>query len=152
MRLPLSFGHQQSKGEAPMNDQDLKNKYQPVADFMSRNGFQIQHFHVENGRAVVTASAPTEYLKNRAWDEIKKVDPSFANLHTTSPLDREPCISSNPETTYRISAKPFTERQTSTARSLKQTTFRIRTKFKSASNLRFLRRKKRIRLSGRCTE
>ena len=63
-----------------MNDQDLKNKYQPVADFMSRNGFQIQHFHVENGKAVLAASAPTEYLKNRAWDEIKKVDPSFADL------------------------------------------------------------------------
>ena len=63
-----------------MNDEDLKNKYQPVAAFMSRNGFQIQHFHVENGKAVLTASAPTEYLKNRAWDEIKKVDPSFADL------------------------------------------------------------------------
>jgi nucleoid-associated protein YgaU len=64
----------------PMTDADLKNKYQPVADFMSRNGFQIQHFHVENGKAVLTATAPTEYLKNRAWDEIKKVDPSFADL------------------------------------------------------------------------
>lgn len=63
-----------------MTDQDLKNKYQPVADFMSRNGFQIQHFHVENGKVVLTASAPTEYLKNRAWDEIKKVDPSFTEL------------------------------------------------------------------------
>jgi nucleoid-associated protein YgaU len=63
-----------------MNDQDLKNKYQPVADFMSRNGFQIQHFHVQNGKVVLTASAPTEYLKNRAWDEIKKVDSSFADL------------------------------------------------------------------------
>ena len=64
-----------------MTDQELKDKYQPVADFMSRNGFQIQHFHVENGKAVLTASAPTEFLKNRAWDEIKKVDPSFTDLH-----------------------------------------------------------------------
>jgi nucleoid-associated protein YgaU len=63
-----------------MTDQELKNKYQPVADFMSRNGFQIQHFHVENGKAVLTASAPTEFLKNKAWDEIKKVDPAFADL------------------------------------------------------------------------
>ncbi len=63
-----------------MNDQELKNKYQPVADFMSRNGFQIQHFHVENGKAVLTAIAPTEHLKNEAWDEIKKVDPSFTDL------------------------------------------------------------------------
>jgi nucleoid-associated protein YgaU len=64
-----------------MTDQDLKNKYQTVADFMSRNAFQMQHFHVENGKAVLTASAPTEYLKNRAWDEIKKVDPGFKDLH-----------------------------------------------------------------------
>jgi len=41
-----------------MTDQDLKSKYQPVADFMSRNGFQIQHFHVEGGKVVLTASAP----------------------------------------------------------------------------------------------
>jgi nucleoid-associated protein YgaU len=63
-----------------MTDQDLKNKYQPIADFMSQNGFQVQHFHVENGKAVLTTTAPTEYLKNRAWDEIKKVDPNFADL------------------------------------------------------------------------
>src|SRR5215472_7928974 len=63
-----------------MTDEQLKNKYQPVADFMSRNGFQIQHFHVQNGKVVLTASAPTEYLKNRAWDEIKKVDSSFSDL------------------------------------------------------------------------
>lgn len=63
-----------------MTDQELKDKYQPVADFMSRNGFQVQHFHVENAKVVLTAAAPTEYLKNLAWDEIKKVDPTFADL------------------------------------------------------------------------
>lgn len=63
-----------------MTDQELKNKYQPVADFMSRNSFQVQHFHVEGGKVVLTATAPTEYLKNLAWDEIKKIDPSFADL------------------------------------------------------------------------
>ena len=63
-----------------MTDQDLKNKYQPVADFMSQNGFQIQHFHLENGKAVLTATAPTEHLKNQVWDEIKKVDPTFSDL------------------------------------------------------------------------
>ena len=63
-----------------MNDQDLKNKYQPVADFMSRNGFKIEHFHVQDGKAVLDAQAPTDYLKDRAWDEIKKVDPTYADL------------------------------------------------------------------------
>ena len=63
-----------------MTDEELKAKYQPVADFMSKNGFQIQHFHVQNGKAVLTATAPTEYLKNQAWDGIKKVDPTFSDL------------------------------------------------------------------------
>jgi nucleoid-associated protein YgaU len=63
-----------------MTDQELKNKYQPVADFMSRNGFQIQHFHVQDGKAILSAAAPTEFLKDRAWDEIKKVDSSFSDL------------------------------------------------------------------------
>jgi nucleoid-associated protein YgaU len=63
-----------------MTDQELKAKYQPVADFMSHNAFQIQNFNVANGKVVLTASAPTEFLKNRAWDEIKKVDPSYTDL------------------------------------------------------------------------
>jgi len=63
-----------------MTDQELKDKYQPVANFMSRNAFQVQHFHVENGKVVLTAAAPTEYLKNLAWDEIKKVDSTYADL------------------------------------------------------------------------
>jgi nucleoid-associated protein YgaU len=63
-----------------MTDQELKDKYQPVVDFMSHNGFQISHFHVEGGKAILTASAPTEYLKNCAWDEVKKVDSSFSDL------------------------------------------------------------------------
>ena len=75
-----------------MSDQDLKNKYQPVADFMSRSGFQIEHFHVENGKAVLTASAPTEYLKNRAWDEIKKADPTMRTCNTTLQSARGPCM------------------------------------------------------------
>jgi len=63
-----------------MTDQDLQNKYLPVADFMSRNGLQIQHFHAEHGKVVLAATAPTEYLKNRVWDEIKRVDSSFTGL------------------------------------------------------------------------
>ena len=41
-----------------MNEQELKNKYQPVADFMSGNGFQVQHFHVENGKVVLDGGSP----------------------------------------------------------------------------------------------
>jgi nucleoid-associated protein YgaU len=63
-----------------MTDQELKNKYQPVADFMSKNFFQVQNFHVESGRVVLKALAPTDYLKERAWDEIKKIDSNYGDL------------------------------------------------------------------------
>ena len=29
---------------------------------------------------MLTATAPTEHLKNRAWDEIKKIDATFSDL------------------------------------------------------------------------
>ena len=76
-----------------MTDQDLKNKYQPVADFMSHNGFQIAHFHSENNKAVLSASAPTANLKNRAWDEIKRLIPTSRTCSTILLWDRERCTS-----------------------------------------------------------
>jgi nucleoid-associated protein YgaU len=63
-----------------MTDQELLSKYQPVADFMSANGFGIAHFNVDNGKVVLTATAPTDYLKDRAWDEIKGVDSTYSDL------------------------------------------------------------------------
>ena len=47
---------------------------------MSENGFQVQHFHVKNEKVVLAATAPTQYFKDRAWDEIKEIDPTFADL------------------------------------------------------------------------
>jgi hypothetical protein len=43
-------------------------------------GPDTQHFHVENGKVILTAEAPTEYLKNCAWEEIKKIDTNYADL------------------------------------------------------------------------
>jgi nucleoid-associated protein YgaU len=59
---------------------DLKDKYQPVADFLSRRGAQIQHFHVEGDKVVLEATVHDDAEKERVWDQIKKVDASFADL------------------------------------------------------------------------
>ncbi len=64
-----------------MTDDELKAKYQPVADFMSAHGFGIAHFNVADGKVVLEAIAPTEYLKDAAWDEIKKCDSTYADLN-----------------------------------------------------------------------
>jgi nucleoid-associated protein YgaU len=62
---------------------DVKAKYQPVADFLSRRGSQIQHYHADGATAVLEATVHNDAEKNRVWDEIKKVDVSFADLKAT---------------------------------------------------------------------
>ena len=59
---------------------DPKTKYQPVADFLSRRGAQIQNFHVEGAKAVLNATVNNETEKNRVWDEIKKIDVTFGDI------------------------------------------------------------------------
>jgi LysM repeat protein len=59
---------------------DVKAKYQPVADFLSRRGAQIAHFHEESGMCVLDCNVNNDTEKNRVWDEIKKVDASFSDL------------------------------------------------------------------------
>lgn len=71
-----------------MSDETLKAKYQPVVDVMQQFGTEIHNFHVQDGKLFLKATAPSELAKNRIWDAIKRVDPSFADL--THQIDAKP--------------------------------------------------------------
>lgn len=117
-----------------MTDQELKNKYQPIADFMSQNGFQMQHFHAENGKVLLTATAPTEHLKNRAWDEIKRVDPNYSDLqHDISVGQGGMYVVKSGDSLQKLQSLTTGTRMT-TERSLRPTTFPILTGFKRDNN------------------
>jgi LysM repeat protein len=58
----------------------LKQKYQSVLTFMEQQQVRVQNLHVENGKLVVRATAPSENVKNRIWDQIKLVDSSYGDL------------------------------------------------------------------------
>lgn len=58
----------------------LKQKYQSVLTFMEQQQVRVQNLHVENGKLVVRATAPSEDVKNRIWNQIKLVDSSYADL------------------------------------------------------------------------
>jgi nucleoid-associated protein YgaU len=60
--------------------EQLKIKYQPVLSFIQSQGVQLQNLNLEGDKLLIRASAPTADLKNRVWDQIKLVDPSFADL------------------------------------------------------------------------
>jgi nucleoid-associated protein YgaU len=60
--------------------EQLKIKYQSVLNFIQSQGIQLQNLNLEGDKLLIRASAPTADLKNRVWDEIKLVDPSFSDL------------------------------------------------------------------------
>ena len=58
----------------------LKQKYHSVLTFMEQQNVRLQNVHVENGKLVVRATAPSQDVKNRIWDQIKLVDSRYADL------------------------------------------------------------------------
>jgi nucleoid-associated protein YgaU len=58
----------------------LKMKYQSVLNFIKSQGVQLQNLNMEGDKLLIRASAPSADLKNRVWDQIKLVDPSFSDL------------------------------------------------------------------------
>ncbi len=65
------------------NDQrfeQLKQKYQSVINAMGQHGAHLQNLNMEGDKLFMRAEAPSQEAKNRVWDQIKMVDPSYADL------------------------------------------------------------------------
>lgn len=60
--------------------QQLKTKYQAVISEAPQLGIQLQNVHIENGKLLIRGKAPSDQVKNRIWDRIKQVDPSYSDL------------------------------------------------------------------------
>jgi nucleoid-associated protein YgaU len=59
----------------------LKMKYQSVINFIeAQNGANLQNVNMEGDKLLIRASAPSADVKNKIWDQIKLVDPSFSDL------------------------------------------------------------------------
>ena len=58
----------------------LKAKYQSVLNFMSQLGVQLQNLHVQDNKLVIRGQAKTKADSNKVWDQIKLVDPNYADL------------------------------------------------------------------------
>jgi nucleoid-associated protein YgaU len=60
--------------------EQLKMKYQSVLNFMQSQNVQLQNLNLQDDKLFIRATAPSQDLKNRVWDQIKLVDPSFSDL------------------------------------------------------------------------
>jgi nucleoid-associated protein YgaU len=58
----------------------LRSKYDPVVRLMHARGVQVKTIEMQGSKLLLRAEAPSADVKNAVWDEIKKVDPSYADL------------------------------------------------------------------------
>jgi len=64
----------------PDQFEQLKQKYQPVLDKIQQEGAQLLNLNLDGNQLYLKAIAVSEASKNRIWDAIKAVDPTFADL------------------------------------------------------------------------
>jgi hypothetical protein len=60
--------------------EQLKAKYQSVMNFMQAQNVRIENLNMADNKLYIRAEAPSQDVKNKVWDQIKLVDPSFSDL------------------------------------------------------------------------
>jgi nucleoid-associated protein YgaU len=60
--------------------EELKAKYQSVLRLIEQKKLRMHNLHLQDNKLFVKASAGTEEQKNAIWNQIKLVDPTYADL------------------------------------------------------------------------
>jgi len=67
--------------------EELKAKYQTVLAAIGKKGVRLDHLHVQDNKLFMQGAAPNQDVKNFIWNEIKAVDPSYADLTCDLSID-----------------------------------------------------------------
>jgi LysM repeat protein len=76
-----------SEGEIMDRLEELKSKYHSVLRLIEQKGLRMHNLHVQDNKLFIKASAGTQDLKNQIWQQIKLVDPSYADLTCDIAID-----------------------------------------------------------------
>ena len=60
--------------------EELKSKYQSVLRLIEQKGLRLHNVHLKDNKLYIKASAGTQELKYAIWNQVKLVDPAFADL------------------------------------------------------------------------
>jgi len=60
--------------------EQMKQKYASVLNAINQNGVRLSHMHIQDNKFFLQGAAGSEAIKNRVWDEIKKVNPSLDDI------------------------------------------------------------------------
>jgi hypothetical protein len=59
--------------------EQLKMKYQSVINFIEAQNANLQNVNMDGDKLFIRASAPSQDVKNRIWDQIKLVDATYSD-------------------------------------------------------------------------
>lgn len=60
--------------------EELKQKYQPVLRVIEQQQVRLENLHVQDNKLFIRGEAPSEEAKNKVWDQIKLVSPTYDDL------------------------------------------------------------------------
>jgi len=68
--------------------EELKAKYSSVLKMVEgQAAVQVKNLHVQDNKLVLRAAAGSEQIKNSIWDQIKRVDKTYADLMADISVD-----------------------------------------------------------------
>jgi nucleoid-associated protein YgaU len=58
--------------------EQMKQKYASVLTTIQQQQIQLSHVHIQDNKLFIQGVAPSEQAKNKVWDQIKLVNPNWA--------------------------------------------------------------------------
>jgi nucleoid-associated protein YgaU len=81
--------------------EQLKQKYSAALNCLGQPGASLTHVHIQDDKLYVEGNVGSEAIKNKTWDMVKAVDPSFNDL--TLNLSVDPSLAPKQQT-YTVAA------------------------------------------------
>ena len=83
----------------------LKLKYGSVLNAISQSGVRLSHVHIQDNKLYIEGACGTEAIKNKIWDQVKLVDPTYSDLTLNLTVDPSLAPPAPPtEKTYTVAA------------------------------------------------
>jgi nucleoid-associated protein YgaU len=81
--------------------EQLKAKYSSVLNAINQSGVRLSHVHIQDDKLYIEGACGSEAIKNKIWDQVKLVDPTYSDL--TLNLSVDPSLAPK-EQVYTVAA------------------------------------------------
>ena len=92
-----------------MELEQMKQKYASVLNEVQQQQVRLSHVHIQDNKLFIQGVAPSEQAKNRVWDQIKAVNPNWAQELTADiTIDQNASASAAPAAAPKPAQRSYT--------------------------------------------